>query len=608
MFGKQGQREKELDNLTQAVRLGEDLVAANQTSGRLEQFLTNCRLNLARTYLEVGRVEEAIEVYEAIAKMTPPKSQLLRSYQIMASCKIARQLASRGEKQAAEARFDEAADLARRFVVGEGVSADILREAMETYRQQAKYFAEAQRSTETRRAHRTAIELAERLIAVSDHAYDLNNVTDLYGEAAASADVQTAVEYRTRAVALGERLRDENPDSLYYASKLTALYTSMVTQLDAKPRESLIYIDKTIALLDDLIAQRPGDISYRESLVKTYVNRAINLAENGRIEAAIESYDKAIAVDGTAAGDGIGEDLLANWRIPALINSGMLLEERDQQAKAAERFRAALSIGEERVGGGDRSIRLHIETSFARIHVARMLLREGSPEDAVGLLAAARERLAKAVNEKTQVAYANGFLSRALSVERDCFKALVGTDRTRLQINQTLDDLDKTIRWCERELPRWPAGHSNYQMYGKHIVFLRNARGWQLATDPREEIRDGTQAVIDASRACELTAHQNWAYLDTLAAALAETGDFEKAVDVQQQANELAPEQYIGELQSRLARYLAGEPFHQEPAAKPGPPLDAAGGTDDATQTGEAAAEGDESQQEDTQRDTISIP
>jgi tetratricopeptide (TPR) repeat protein len=57
-----------------------------------------------------------------------------------------------------------------------------------------------------------------------------------------------------------------------------------------------------------------------------------------------------------------------------------------------------------------------------------------------------------------------------------------------------------------------------------------------LATCYSQEVRDGRRAVAFATRACELTRWQNPDCLDTLAAACAESGDFQSAVKWQTQA------------------------------------------------------------------------
>ena len=58
-----------------------------------------------------------------------------------------------------------------------------------------------------------------------------------------------------------------------------------------------------------------------------------------------------------------------------------------------------------------------------------------------------------------------------------------------------------------------------------------NNLAWVLATSPKDEVRDGPRAVKLATKASELTDHSQAHILSTVAAAHAETGDFEKALE-----------------------------------------------------------------------------
>ena len=89
-----------------------------------------------------------------------------------------------------------------------------------------------------------------------------------------------------------------------------------------------------------------------------------------------------------------------------------------------------------------------------------------------------------------------------------------------------------------------------------------NGRAWLLATCADASVRNGEQAVQDALRACELTAWKDASNLDTLAAAYAESGNSEKAVEWQAKALELTPKDQKAALQSRLDLYQSGKPYH----------------------------------------------
>ena len=83
------------------------------------------------------------------------------------------------------------------------------------------------------------------------------------------------------------------------------------------------------------------------------------------------------------------------------------------------------------------------------------------------------------------------------------------------------------------------------------IPVVLNSLSWLRATAPPAAVRNGKKAVADAQRACELTNWASFAYVDTLAAAYAESGEFEKAADFEWYALSLADE--VGEENRRGA-------------------------------------------------------
>jgi hypothetical protein len=97
----------------------------------------------------------------------------------------------------------------------------------------------------------------------------------------------------------------------------------------------------------------------------------------------------------------------------------------------------------------------------------------------------------------------------------------------------------------------------------------RNNLAWILATYPNDLIRDGDRAVALIAPIARL--YDNWQHLDTLAAAYAETGNFELAVRTAQRAldnlsaspsSDLAPDQ-ISDMQKRLQLYQQNQPFRE---------------------------------------------
>jgi tetratricopeptide (TPR) repeat protein len=95
-----------------------------------------------------------------------------------------------------------------------------------------------------------------------------------------------------------------------------------------------------------------------------------------------------------------------------------------------------------------------------------------------------------------------------------------------------------------------------------------NTVAWMQATCPDASARNGTEAVAAATKACELTEWKNWMFVDTLAAAYAEAGDFKRAIEFQEQAlragNPTKSEQE--DMEERLSLYKQSQPFREKVA------------------------------------------
>jgi len=102
---------------------------------------------------------------------------------------------------------------------------------------------------------------------------------------------------------------------------------------------------------------------------------------------------------------------------------------------------------------------------------------------------------------------------------------------------------------------------------GSRDAEVYNTLAWLLATSTQDALRNAQRAKELALTACELTRYQEPNYVDTLAAAHAEAGEFDDALRFQQKALE-SPEfekRFGKEGRNRLELYAARRPYREGP-------------------------------------------
>jgi hypothetical protein len=93
-----------------------------------------------------------------------------------------------------------------------------------------------------------------------------------------------------------------------------------------------------------------------------------------------------------------------------------------------------------------------------------------------------------------------------------------------------------------------------------------NLLAWIKATCADASVRDGQEAVSAATKACELTHWNEWNWIDTLAAAYAEAGDFERAIKFEEQAFRTGhpTESDRKDMRARISLYRQSRPFREK--------------------------------------------
>jgi hypothetical protein len=123
------------------------------------------------------------------------------------------------------------------------------------------------------------------------------------------------------------------------------------------------------------------------------------------------------------------------------------------------------------------------------------------------------------------------------------------------------------VKWRAKN----PAGAEQWysKMEQEGDVDALNQFAWRWATSSHPEMRDGGAAVRFAEKAVELTNRKELGFVDTLAAAYAETGQFDKAVSAETEAISLlksspstpAVEAMLVDYQGRLDLYRQQRPL-----------------------------------------------
>jgi len=126
-----------------------------------------------------------------------------------------------------------------------------------------------------------------------------------------------------------------------------------------------------------------------------------------------------------------------------------------------------------------------------------------------------------------------------------------GIHRDSGEYAKALADYQQALRLAER--------------WYRPIAYRSLARLW--ATCPDASFRDGKRAVEAANKAIRGNGYVPPIDYDTLAAACAESGDFDAAIEWQSKAVATAKgdDEFIRQLRERLELYRAGKPYREEP-------------------------------------------
>lgn len=123
---------------------------------------------------------------------------------------------------------------------------------------------------------------------------------------------------------------------------------------------------------------------------------------------------------------------------------------------------------------------------------------------------------------------------------------------TRAKVNAVLGNCKSSLADLDQIIALHPA-------QATHAATL-STRAWVRATCADPALRNGQQAVADAKAACNINGWSKGDYIDTLAAAYAEAGDFDSAVRFEEKA---IPKFHAADDKAMAERHLAMYRQHQ---------------------------------------------
>ncbi|MGD0259378.1 MAG: tetratricopeptide repeat protein [Verrucomicrobiota bacterium] len=292
---------------------------------------------------------------------------------------------------------------------------------------------------------------------------------------------------------------------------------------------------------DEAISQYQEAFRLKPNYADAHYNLGIALVSKGQMDEAIRQYQEAIRLKPNYA--------------EAHYNLGAALDKKGQTDEAIRHYQEALRLKPDyaevhnnlgnafrQKGQLDLAIAhfqraLEIQPAFPAAHnnLGNLLLQKGQVDEAIAHyqkalesspdFANAHHNLATALVEKGRLAEGIAHFQRALELAPQLPEAQAGLADALLQSGQ----------------PAQAAAHYTEALrLNPNLPDSLNNLAWLRATSPLPELRDGPQAVQLAQRACELTSWKQTVFIGTLAAAYAQAGQFEKAVEAGQKACDLA--------------------------------------------------------------------
>ena len=361
------------------------------------------------------------------------------------------------------------------------------------------------------------------------------------------------------ALALRGEITEEGGKKLADYNKALALRPNLSIALRGRGIYYLVHnnAEKAAEDLSKLASLEPEDSRVHEVL-------ALSQLFQKKVDLALASLNRALELD-------------PDRGAAHFYRAQIYLEKKDSE-KALEDINRAIDLETDNLRW--RLLRAQIyhdsgNTKAALDEIERVLVVDPKLLGAIELQAAilaASDRMEDAIAGLKRAA-------AAMPDNNDLLVTLAIFFATNDQVQQALDIYDKLLT---KPIPHGPIYRSRGDLllnlgrqaeaiaeYEKALQLdpedsgILNNLAWVLATSPEPTLRDAKRSLTLANRACEATEFKKAHILSTLAAAHAENGDFESAIQWSSKAVQIGDEAADGQLKAELDGYRAGKPWRE---------------------------------------------
>ena len=253
--------------------------------------------------------------------------------------------------------------------------------------------------------------------------------------------------------------------------------------------------------------------------------------KKGMFDQAISECTRAIAIK-------------PNFAEPHTV-LGIVYQKRGELDKAISEYKKAIII----------------KPNFAKAHtnLGAVYGRKGRLDEAISEYEhaiAIKPHYAEAYNKLATAYFKQGRLDEAIS---ECKKAIA----IKPNLVEAYYKLGSVLEAQGKLREAISAYHEAIRIKPDYQAALNNL-AWIYATSPDARIRDGGEAIALATKAYQLSGFKKAEALDTLAAAYAEQGNFNKAMEYQNRAVEVASPEIKKDLKMRLQLYKEGHAYRDQ--------------------------------------------